>query len=93
MLVADAVTFESLKEDDMLLAYQSHEAGDISSEFIDLDGTYYGTKVMATGIAVNRDNVKDCRQAGKSLLLKNRKAKLLCQVLYIQVLPLITLVY
>src|SRR3954447_20099825 len=57
LLVADAVTFESLKEEDMLVEYQSEEAKAIPSEFVDPDGTYYGTKVMATGIVVNTENV------------------------------------
>ena len=59
LLVADAVTFESLKEEDMLVEYQSEEAEAIPSEFVDPDGTYYGTKVMATGIVVNTENVKE----------------------------------
>ena len=63
-LVADAVTFESLKEEDMLSAYESEEADALPDEFIDPDGTYYGTKVMATGIAVNTENVKNYQQAG-----------------------------
>ena len=49
----------------MLLAYQSEEAEAIPSDFIDPDGTYYGTKVMATGIVVNTENVKNYQQAGK----------------------------
>lgn len=59
LLVADAVTFESLKEEEMLLSYQSPEAEEISAEFIDADGTYFGTKIMATGIAVNTEKVKE----------------------------------
>lgn len=59
MLLADSVTFESLKQDDLLQAYESKEASSIPEEFIDSDNMYYGTKVMATALAVNTDKVKD----------------------------------
>lgn len=77
LLVADAVTFESLKEEDMLLSYQSPEAGEIPSEFIDQDGTYYGTKVMATAIAVNTENVKDMPSSWDVLTSEEAKGKII----------------
>lgn len=58
ILLADAVTFESFKEQDMLLEYVSPEAEAIDSEFIDTDGTYTGTKIMTTGIVYNTDHVE-----------------------------------
>ncbi|WP_158736006.1 ABC transporter substrate-binding protein [Alteribacillus sp. YIM 98480] len=57
MLVADAVTFESLKEQELLLPYDSEESEGISEEFIDPENTYYGTKIMATILAVNTNEV------------------------------------
>ncbi len=77
LLVADAVTFESLKEEDMLAAYESKEAGGIPSEFIDPDGTYYGTKVMATGIAVNTENVKELPTSWDILTNEESKGKII----------------
>ncbi|MGI2329161.1 ABC transporter substrate-binding protein [Planococcus sp. YIM B11945] len=59
LLVADSVTFENFKEEDLLLSYKSEEAEVIDEAFVDPDGTYTGTKVMATGIVVNTNNVKD----------------------------------
>ncbi|MGM7724043.1 ABC transporter substrate-binding protein [Metabacillus sp. Hm71] len=59
LLVADAVTFESLKSQDLLLSYQSKEASEIPESFIDKDGMYTGTKVMATILAVNTEKVKE----------------------------------
>lgn len=53
LLVADAVTFESLKQQNMLLPYRSREADKIPSSLVDPDGTYSGTKVMATALVVN----------------------------------------
>lgn len=59
LLVADAVTFESLAADDLLLSYESSELEGIPEEFIGDDYLYYGTKVMATIIAYNTDNVEE----------------------------------
>lgn len=59
LLVADAVTFESLKADDILASYESPELDGISSEFYDAEHTYTGTKVISTGIMVNTDMVKE----------------------------------
>lgn len=59
LLVADAVTFESLKSQDMLLSYHSEEANQIPESFIDPDGTYTGTKVMSTALVVNTEKASD----------------------------------
>ena len=59
LLVADAVTFEGLKEEDLLLEYISPEADAIPDEFVDADGMYTGTKTMTTGIAINTENVTE----------------------------------
>ncbi|MDQ0340685.1 ABC-type Fe3+ transport system permease subunit/ABC-type Fe3+ transport system substrate-binding protein [Caldalkalibacillus uzonensis] len=59
LLVADAVTFESLKEEGLLLAYHSSQAADIPAEFVDPDGYYYGTKVITTAMAVNSNLVTE----------------------------------
>ena len=77
LLVADAVTFESLKEEDMLLSYESAEASEIPSEFIDPDGTYFGTKVMATAIVVNTENVKEMPTSWNVLTSEEAKGKII----------------
>lgn len=59
LLVADAPTFEGLKSEDLLMEYQSPEAESIPEEFVDADNTYTGTKIMATGLVVNDDNVNE----------------------------------
>ncbi|MCO7124418.1 ABC transporter substrate-binding protein [Sporolactobacillus shoreicorticis] len=59
LLLADAVTFETLKDEDMLMAYKSKEAADFPKELIDSDGYYTGTKVMATALAINTKKVKE----------------------------------
>jgi iron(III) transport system substrate-binding protein len=59
LLVADAVTFENLKSEDLLLSYKSEETSEIPETFVDKDGMYTGTKVMATVLAVNTEKVTD----------------------------------
>lgn len=77
LLVADAVTFESLKEEDMLQAYETEEAAEIPSELIDSDHTYFGTKVMATGLVVNTENVKEMPTSWNALTSKEVKGKII----------------
>ncbi|QDP39409.1 ABC transporter substrate-binding protein [Radiobacillus deserti] len=67
LLVADAVTFESLKEQEMLLSYKSEEANEIPEEFVDPDGTYTGTKVMSTALVVNSEKVSEMPTSWKVL--------------------------
>lgn len=59
LLVADSVTFETLKEQDMMMAYESPELEGISEEFIDPEHMYTGTKVIATGIMYNTELVQE----------------------------------
>ena len=57
LLVSDSFTFEGLAEEDLLQAYESPELEAIPTEYIDDENLYAGTKVIATGIAVNTDRV------------------------------------
>lgn len=59
LLVADNVTYEGLKAEDLLLAYQSPELEGIPAEYVDTDYMYTGTKVITTGIVYNTDLVKE----------------------------------
>ena len=67
-LVAHAVTFESLAADDLLLSYESSELEGIPEEFIADDFFYYGTKIMATIIAYNTDNVDEAPTSWEDLV-------------------------
>lgn len=51
LLIADSVTMESLKKENLLAAYKSPEAARFDSQLFDKEGYYYGTKVITTGIA------------------------------------------
>lgn len=59
LLVADNVTFESLKEQELLASYESPEYSNLPAEFVDADFMYAGTKIMATVLAVNTNDVTD----------------------------------
>ncbi len=59
LLVADSVTFENFKAEELLLAYESPEAEAIDEAFVDPDATYAGTKIMATGLIVNTNEVTE----------------------------------
>ena len=51
LLIADSVTMESLKKQNLLAAYKSPEAARFDPQLFDQEGYYYGTKVITTGIA------------------------------------------
>ena len=59
LLVADSVTFESLKEQELLAPYESPEHKEIPAEFVDPTHMYAGTKVMSTVLAVNTEQVEE----------------------------------
>lgn len=68
LLVADNVTYESLKEQDLLEPYESPELKGIPEEYVDSDHMYTGTKVITTGIVYNTDLVKKAPEGFKDLL-------------------------
>ena len=59
LLVADAPTFELLKARDLLEVYVSPNAAGIDDAYLDSDGTYAGTKILATLIVYNTNLVSD----------------------------------
>jgi iron(III) transport system substrate-binding protein len=67
LLVADAVTFESLKKQDLLLSYKSPELNKIPKSLVDPDGMYAGTKIIATALAINTEKVKTVPTSWKVL--------------------------
>ncbi|MDN7246390.1 ABC transporter substrate-binding protein [Planococcus shenhongbingii] len=75
LLVADSVTFENFKKEELLLPYKSPEAEAIDESFVDPDGAYTGTKVMATGLVVNTNEVKDLPDSWTVLTEEASKGK------------------
>lgn len=59
LLVADEVTFENLKSQDLLEAYESPELENIPEQYVDEENMYAGTKIMATVLAYNTDLVSE----------------------------------
>jgi iron(III) transport system substrate-binding protein len=53
LLLADAATMESLKKDGRLLAYPGANVSGIDPATYDAGHTYFGSKLITTGIAVN----------------------------------------
>jgi iron(III) transport system substrate-binding protein len=53
LLLADAATMEALKKDGRLLPYPQARVDGIEPGAIDPDRTYFGSKLITTGIAVN----------------------------------------
>ncbi|MGX7109670.1 type 2 periplasmic-binding domain-containing protein [Facklamia miroungae] len=80
LLLADAVTFESLKEDGILLEYKSKEAENIQESYVDPDGMYTGTKIMTTGIILTRIWLKKHQSHGRILTRQMSKNNWLCLI-------------
>jgi iron(III) transport system substrate-binding protein len=68
VLIADAVAMTQLKNDDRLLSYPDAPAGKVPTALIDPDRTYFGTKLITTGIVVNTNLVKTAPKSWKDLL-------------------------
>ncbi len=58
LLLADAPTFELLKERDLLEQFEPQDSV-IPAEFIDPDGYYFGTKAMATLVMYNTNLISE----------------------------------
>lgn len=53
LLIADAVAMTQLKNDDRLLAYADAPLDGIPADVVDADKTFFGTKLITTGIVYN----------------------------------------
>lgn len=53
LLLADAATMQSLKKENRLLAYREAKVDGFDAGTYDVDRTYFGSKLITTGIAVN----------------------------------------
>lgn len=58
LLIADAVAMTQLKNDGRLLAYQDAKVDGIPADVIDPDKTFFGTKLITTGIVYNTSMVQ-----------------------------------
>lgn len=55
LLIADAVSMELLKADDRLMAYPEADVSGLPDGTYDADRTYFGSKLITTGIAYHSD--------------------------------------
>src|SRR5262245_8691343 len=75
VLVADAVATTQLKNDGRLLAYTDAPAGKIPPALIDPDKTFFGTKLITTGIVYNTRLVPSAPTSWNDLLPPATAAK------------------
>jgi iron(III) transport system substrate-binding protein len=75
VLVADAVATTQLKNDGRLLAYPGAPAGKIPAAVIDPDKTFFGTKLITTGIVYNTKLVGTPPVSWKDVLAPDVAAK------------------
>ncbi len=68
ILIADTVAMTQLKNDDRLLAFTDAPVEGVDPAFIDADKTFFGTKVITTGIVYNTDLVKTAPTSWNDLL-------------------------
>ena len=68
ILIADTVAMTQLKNDDRLLAFTDAPVDGVDPAFIDADKTFFGTKVITTGIVYNTDLVKTAPRSWNDLL-------------------------
>jgi len=68
VLIADAVAMTQLKNDGRLLSYPDAPAAKVPAALIDPDRTFFGTKLITTGIVINTNLVKAAPRSWKDLL-------------------------
>lgn len=73
IMVSDAPTFEGLKANGLLQAYDSPELDNIYTEFVDPEHYYYGTFPAAMGIVYNTDLVSTAPESWQDLLTAEAK--------------------
>ncbi len=75
LLIADAASMETLKKDGRLLAYPQAKVDGIDPAVLDADRTYFGSKLITTGIVVNT-SVKSRPQSWTDLVKPEYKGQI-----------------
>lgn len=68
VLIADSIAATQLKNDGRLYAYQDAPVANLPQELIDPDHTFFGTKMITTGIIYNTNLVKTAPSSWNDLL-------------------------
>ena len=77
VLIADTVAMTQLKDAGRLLAYEDAPVEGIDPAFIDKDKTYFGTKLITTGIVYNTGLVKSAPESWNDLLAEDAAKSLI----------------
>jgi iron(III) transport system substrate-binding protein len=75
VLIADAVAITQLKNDGRLLAFPDAPADKVPPALVDPDKTFFGTKLITTGIVINTKLVPSAPKSWKDLLAPQAAAK------------------
>lgn len=83
VLVADAVATTQLKNDGRLLTYAEAPIGKLPAAVVDPDKTFFGTKLITTGIVINTKLVSSAPKSWNDLLAPATASKtIMAHVLY-----------
>ncbi|WP_182086177.1 ABC transporter substrate-binding protein [Aureimonas sp. ME7] len=77
VLIADTIAMTQLKNDKRLLAYEDAPVDQIPAALVDPDRTYFGTKLLTTGIVYNTDKVKQAPTSWADLKAENVASELI----------------
>ena len=75
VLIADAVAITQLKNDGRLLAFPDAPADKVPPALVDPDKTFFGTKLITTGIVINTKLVPSAPKSWKDLAVPQTAAK------------------
>jgi iron(III) transport system substrate-binding protein len=75
VLIADAVAITQLKNDGRLLPYPEAPADKVPAALVDPDKTFFGTKLITTGIVINTKLVTTAPKSWKDLAAPQAAAK------------------
>jgi ABC-type Na+ efflux pump permease subunit len=73
VFIADATVMEQLKADDRLMSYADAPVAGLPDSFYDSDKTYFGTKIIPTGIIYNTNSGKPRPTSWEDLISPNAK--------------------
>ncbi|MCQ8783120.1 ABC transporter substrate-binding protein [Mangrovibrevibacter kandeliae] len=77
VLIADAVAMTRLKNDDRLMTYADAPVENLPASVVDPDRTFFGTKLITTGIIYNTNLVKTPPTSWKDLTAPDVASKLI----------------
>jgi iron(III) transport system substrate-binding protein len=77
LLIADSIAMTALKNEHRLHAYTDAPVGDLPTALVDPDKTFFGTKLITTGIIYNTNLVKQAPTSWNDLTAKDVASRLI----------------